>query len=235
MAHPGGAGGRRAERPPGVGGGRGGRPAGGRTPATMPSCGRRWRGSGHERHADRLAAGLLRRRLHRLDRRDGGAGPGRRPHGAVPRTADAGAARRGSPACRPSASPGRAGRCRPTQMEAALPPVFEALGRSGRRSSTTRCARRSTPRPRSAASAGRSTSGSASSAPVRAAGRRRPDPGAVLRLRQPVRHGRRRDVPARPPPDDEPPPGHADGRGRPAAAPGAADGPGDRPDGRPRT
>ncbi len=40
-----------------------------------------------------------------------------------------------------------------------------------------------------------------------------------------------RDLPPRPPPDDEPAPGHADGRGRPAPPPGAPDGEADRADG----
>ena len=47
----------------------------------------------------------------------------------------------------------------------------------------------------------------------------RPLPG----LRQPVRGGGRRRLPARPAPDDGAPPGDADGRGRPAAPPGTAD------------
>ena len=57
----------------------------------------------------------------------------------------------------------------------------------------------------------------------RAAGRRRPGPGAVLAFGNLFAAARRRDVPARPPPDDEPPSRHADGRGRPAADPGGAD------------
>ena len=54
-------------------------------------------------------------------------------------------------------------------------------------------------------------------------GRRCAAAQALPGIRQPVCRGRWRRPPARPPPDDVAPPGHADGRGRPASSLGAAD------------
>ena len=101
-----------------------------------------------------------------------------------------------------------------------------AWPRSARRSCTTRSARPSTLRPRSA-SIGRAIEHrrrgrcAAAGAPMVVGA---PRAEALPGLRQPVRRGRRRGPSARPPPDDVAPPGHADGRGGPAAAPGATDG-----------
>ena len=75
----------------------------------------------------RSAFGLLRRRLHRLDRRARSAHARRRRDGAVRRAAERRDAARGIRTSAPSASPATAARCRPSEMDAALPDVFESL------------------------------------------------------------------------------------------------------------
>ena len=223
MAHPGGAAAGVAASAPGLGGGDRGRAARRVRPRARelaPGAGAVRR---HERRpARRPAAGLLRRRLHRLDRRDGGRWP--------------------SPACRRCCSSTRPTpeRLRPLRGPPRRRRRRASRGRRARPGWTTTCRRSS----RALAGLGApvtqykvcSTFDSSPAGRLHRAGdrprgsRSSAAPGmpmvvAALDMGRYQAFGNlfatvgRRRLPARPPPDDGAPPGDADGRGRPAAPP----------------
>ena len=95
----------------------------------------------------RPARRLLRRRLHRLGRGDGGADLRRAADGALPRHADARRSWRGSASYAASASPAWRGRGARPGWTRIFPRRSRRSRGSTRRSRTTRCARPSIPRP----------------------------------------------------------------------------------------
>ena len=135
---------------------------------------------------------LVRGRLHRLGGGDGGADLCRACRPCFSSTCRHRRSSRASRACGASGSRARRGRMGRSGWSASAGGVRDARAGWMRRSPTTRCARRSIPRPRSGRSGGRSTWRCRFSERVDADPGRRAADAALPGLRQPVRRRARR-------------------------------------------
>ena len=126
LAHPERPGGRRRGVAASLGSGGGGHRARRLRPRRTPNCGSR-SSSTADWSTRSDAAGLLRRRLHRLDRRARSAHHERRPDGAVHRAAHAKKCWRDFRNVRAIGIAGNSRTMSPAEMDAALPAAFESL------------------------------------------------------------------------------------------------------------